>query len=58
MITMNTSATYVRLREVPIKVTLDCDEDLPEVHPVSTGEPNPECNLVDPATSKREAPKA
>ena len=50
--------TDQRLREVPIEVNLDSYEDLPEVHPVSAGELNPECNLVDFTTIKREAPKA
>ena len=50
--------TDQRLREVPIEVNLDSYEDLPEVHPVSAGELNLECNLADFTTIKREAPQA
>ena len=50
--------TDQRLREVPIEVNLDSYEYLSEVHPVSAGEPNPGCNLVDFSISKREAPEA
>ena len=49
--------TEQRLREVPIEVNLDSYEDLPGVYPVSAGELNPECNLADFTTIKREAPK-
>ena len=49
--------TDQRLKEVPIEVTLSSDRDLPEVHPVPAGEPNPDCNLVDSNTSEREAPE-
>ena len=50
--------TDQRLGEVPIEVDLDSCKDLPEVHPFSAGKLNPECNLADFTTIKREAPKA